>query len=152
MEKAQVARDHKEENHYNTVLYVKEAFSCTSRATDLLISEETKKTTNFHTANFNEDRESAIYETLKVETMEDKPSDEIGEYSGDIKAATVGNVLTSLSQIASLNFLAARAISVPYFTPKASRFPPAACTEELCTVDAESGGMPTTENVGRGLG
>ncbi|CAM5097078.1 unnamed protein product [Natator depressus] len=85
MEKAQVARDHKEENHYNTVLYVKEAFSCTSRATDLLISEETKKTTNFHNANFNEDRESAIYETLEVETMEDKPSDEIGEIDGDAK-------------------------------------------------------------------
>ncbi|CAM4661104.1 unnamed protein product [Caretta caretta] len=29
---------------------------------------------------FNEDRESAIYETLKVETMEDKPSDEIACY------------------------------------------------------------------------
>ncbi|KAM7146310.1 uncharacterized protein RBU57_014873 isoform 1-T1 [Macrochelys suwanniensis] len=92
MERAQVARDHKEENHYNTVLYVEETVSCTSRATDLLISE-TKKTTDFRTSNFNEDRESAIYETLKVETMEDKSSDEIGEYSGDIKAVTVGNVV-----------------------------------------------------------
>ncbi|XP_034646443.1 uncharacterized protein LOC117887817 isoform X2 [Trachemys scripta elegans] len=85
MERAQVARNHKEENHYNTVLYVKETISCTSRATDLLISEETKKTTDFHTSNFNEDRESAIYETLKVETMEDKPSDERGEIGGDAK-------------------------------------------------------------------
>ncbi|KAH1183077.1 hypothetical protein KIL84_004569 [Mauremys mutica] len=85
MERAQVARDHKEENHYNTVLYVEETISCISRATDLLILEETKKTTDFHTSNVNEDRESAIYETLKVETIEDKPSDERGEIGGDAK-------------------------------------------------------------------